>query len=99
MSPLDNDTIQEALQSLPDWSYRSNALIKTFTLPDFGRSIALVNGAAEIAEELGHHPDIDIRYNQVTFMLSTRDAGNMVTAKDIESAREIENQYEVIKEL
>jgi 4a-hydroxytetrahydrobiopterin dehydratase len=99
MSPLDNDTIQEALQSLPDWSYRNNMLIKTFTLPDFGRSIALVNGAAEIAEELGHHPDIDIRYNQVTFMLSTHDTGNMVTAKDIEVAREIESQYDVIKNL
>jgi 4a-hydroxytetrahydrobiopterin dehydratase len=44
-----------------------------------------VNRVAEIAEEAGHHPDIDIRYNRVTLGLVTHDAGG-ITAKDAEMA-------------
>jgi 4a-hydroxytetrahydrobiopterin dehydratase len=40
-----------------------------------------VNRVAEIAEDAGHHPDIDIRYNRVKLGLVTHDAGG-ITAMD-----------------
>jgi len=38
-----------------------------------------------LAEKAGHHPDIDIRYNQVRLGLVTHDAGG-ITAKDFDLA-------------
>ncbi len=90
MPQLSESEIQQALGTLPGWSHVNNTLTKTFTLPDFANAIALVNGAAEAAEKQGHHPDMDIRYNRVTFTLSTHDAGGAVTEKDVALAREIE---------
>jgi 4a-hydroxytetrahydrobiopterin dehydratase len=92
MPQLSESEIQQALSALPGWSHVTHTLTKTFTLPDFATAIALVNGVAEVAEKQGHHPDIDIRYNRVIFTLSTHDAGNAVTEKDVTLAREIESE-------
>jgi 4a-hydroxytetrahydrobiopterin dehydratase len=91
MAALSEQEIQSELATLPGWTSANGTLTKTYVLPGFPDSIALVNAAAEIAEEHGHHPDIDIRYNRVTFALSTHDAGNAVTEKDIALARAIED--------
>ena len=95
MQPLNDSDVQQALGNLPGWSYTNQTLTKTFTLGDFAQAIALVNGAAEIAEEQGHHPDMDIRYNRVTFTLSTHDAGSAVTTKDVTLAQAIEEQAQL----
>ena len=59
---------------------------RTYVLPNFRASLAFVAFVGELAEAKNHHPDIDIRYNQVTLRLSTHDAGG-ITAKDFELAR------------
>jgi 4a-hydroxytetrahydrobiopterin dehydratase len=38
-----------------------------------------------LAEKAWHHPDIDIRWNQVTLRLTTHDAGGL-TEKDFDLA-------------
>ena len=42
----------------------------------------------ERAEERDHHPDIDIRWRTVTFVLVTHSAGG-ITENDLDMAREI----------
>ncbi len=93
MAGLTDEEISAALQSLPGWQYQDSALCKTYYLNSFSDAIALVNGAAECAEEMGHHPDIDIRYNRVFFCAQTHDDGNIVTQRDIALAGEIERIY------
>ena len=92
MAQFSESDIQTELATLPGWSIANGKLTKTYSFPGFPEAIALVNGAAEIAEEQGHHPDMDIRYNRVTFTLSTHDVGGTVTEKDIMLARAIEEQ-------
>jgi len=48
-----------------------------------------VNAVAHLAELANHHPDIDIRYTNVTLSLVTHDQGG-ITDKDVNLAREIE---------
>jgi 4a-hydroxytetrahydrobiopterin dehydratase len=60
-----------------------------YTAPDFPSGIALVDAVAVAAEAAGHHPDIDIRWRDVLFVLSTHSEGG-VTAKDIELAIQID---------
>lgn len=91
MAKLSDAEIQAALATLSGWTYANGSLNKTFNLPSFPDAIALVNGAAERAEEHGHHPDMDIRYNRVIFTLSTHDQGG-VTEKDVALAHAIDEQ-------
>ena len=44
---------------------------------------------ALLAERADHHPDIEIRYKQVTLRLSTHAAGGL-TEKDFELAQQID---------
>jgi pterin-4a-carbinolamine dehydratase len=38
----------------------------------------------------GHHPDIDIRWQRIRFILTTHDAGDKITARDLEMAAHID---------
>lgn len=91
MAKLSESELQTALGTLPGWSLVNGMIVKTYTMPSFPDAIALVNGAAEQAEDHEHHPDMDIRYTKVTFALVTHDAGG-ITEKDVEMARAIEEQ-------
>ena len=58
-------------------------------LPSFPVAITVVDRVAEVAEELDHHPDIDIRWRTLTFALATHSAGG-VTEKDFGLAARID---------
>ena len=73
------------LSTLPSWKVETGELTRTFLFEDFRAALRFVNRVAELAEEAGHHPDIDIRYNRVRLGLSTHDAGG-ITAKDFDLA-------------
>ncbi len=63
--------------------------MRTVELPSFPAAIVAVVDVAKIAEELDHHPDIDIRWRTVTFRLTTHSAGG-VTESDIALATRID---------
>jgi 4a-hydroxytetrahydrobiopterin dehydratase len=86
---LDDDAVDAALTDLTDWSGDHHAIARSVEAPSFLEGIALVSAVAEVAEELDHHPDIDIRWRTVTFTLATHSAGG-VTAKDLELAARID---------
>lgn len=73
---------EAALTHLPGWSGDNAALRRTIEFSDFPTAIAAVAKVAEIAEQRNHHPDIDIRWRTVTFVLSTHSAGG-VTGLDL----------------
>ena len=81
--------IQRALGSLPGWSRRGDTLTKTYTFEKFAEGIAFIGRVAKIADEMDHHPDIDIRYTKILMSLSTHDAGG-ITQSDLTLAERIE---------
>ena len=82
---LHQDQRNEFLASYPNWELRGEELHRTFVLHDFGAAIGFVAQVALAAEKADHHPDIDIRWNKVTLVLTTHDAGGLTT-KDTELA-------------
>jgi 4a-hydroxytetrahydrobiopterin dehydratase len=88
MASLSAAEITQALTELPGWSLQNGELRRTFEFADFLAAIRFVNAIAALAEEAGHHPDIDIRYNKVALALVTHDAGG-ITAKDVSLAAQI----------
>ncbi len=87
---LSQHELDSALQTdLPSWSQDGSSLVRTVTASSFMAGIDLVRRVAEAAEEMNHHPDIDIRWTDVTFRLSTHSAGGL-TAADLTLARKID---------
>ena len=80
--------INSFLNTHDRWARCDNGLTCEFTAPSFEKAIALVNSVAKTAEEMDHHPDIDIRWTSVTFTVSTHSAGG-ITSLDFELARAI----------
>ena len=88
--PLSDLEIQRALGGLAGWTRRGDTLTKTFSFDRFPDGIAFVGRVAKIAEDMNHHPDIDIRYTKVAMTLSTHDAGG-ITQSDLDLAGRIES--------
>ena len=86
MPALNTRQIKLRLKAVPDWSKRAQTLRRTFKFKGFLMSIAFVRRIAKQAQKINHHPDIDIRFDQVTLMLATHDEGG-ITEKDFNLAR------------
>lgn len=74
---------------VPGWTLTRGVLRRTFTFAGFAGAMRFVNAVAVLAEDAGHHPDIDIRWNRVTLTLTTHDAGGL-TARDFALARGVD---------
>lgn len=85
VTKLTSAEITSRLGALQGWQIEAGELTRTFTFQNFVDALAFVNRVGERAEQAGHHPDIDIRYNRVRLGLVTHDAGGL-TAKDFELA-------------
>ena len=86
---LSAEELDAALPGIPEWRVADGRLRRTVVCPSFRDAIELVRRVADIAEELDHHPDIDIRYRTVHLTLWTHDRGG-VTEFDLEAARRID---------
>jgi len=81
MPALHNKQIKLNLQAVPNWSKRAQTILRTFKFKGFLKGIEFVNRIAAKAQKMNHHPDIDIRFDQVTLTLTTHDEGG-ITEKD-----------------
>jgi 4a-hydroxytetrahydrobiopterin dehydratase len=73
----------------PAWDLVDGRLVTTVACPSFVEALAFVAEVGRLAEDLDHHPDIDIRYRDVTLVLVTHDAGGL-TVLDLDLARAID---------
>jgi 4a-hydroxytetrahydrobiopterin dehydratase len=89
MPRLDDTAVEDGLQHLPGWERRGDQIVKTFVRADFAQAMTFVNEVAAAAEAAGHHPDIDIRWNQVTLALSSHAEGGL-TDRDFQLAARIQ---------
>ena len=88
--PLTSEKIAKACASLTGWVFKRDALTKTFKFGSFREALSFMTRVAFEAEELNHHPEWTNVYNRVVVRLNTHDAGNKVTAKDVELATRIQ---------
>ena len=86
---LSADEVANGLAGLDDWTGDTLGISRTVKLRTFPVAIDVVDQVAVVAEEMDHHPDIDIRWRKVTFACATHSAGG-VTARDLELARRID---------
>jgi 4a-hydroxytetrahydrobiopterin dehydratase len=86
---LPEQDLPAALAGVPAWTLEEREIMRTFVHPDFAAALAFVNRVGVLAEEVNHHPDIDIRWNKVTLRLSTHSKGGLTTL-DFDLAAQID---------
>jgi 4a-hydroxytetrahydrobiopterin dehydratase len=86
---LSADEVAAGIAGLDGWSGDTSGITRTAALPTFLDAIAVVDRVAAVAEAADHHPDIDIRWRNLTFTCATHSAGG-VTAADLDLARRID---------
>lgn len=71
------------------WQLEDGKLVKVVRWANFVEALAYVNEVGAVAEEVGHHPDIELRWDTVTLRLETHVA-NAITNYDLELAEHID---------
>ena len=73
------------------WEEKENKLVREFKFKDFVEAFGFMAKVALEAEKMSHHPNWSNVYNTVTIELTTHDAGNTITEKDLKLAAKIDN--------
>ena len=93
MQALSLDSINSALQSLPNWTYQDGFIGRDFRFKDFNEAFAFLTRIAMLSEKMNHHANWSGVYNQVSIRLQTHDAGG-ITEKDLAMARSLDKYAE-----
>ena len=92
MPALHSKEIKRHLQAVPHWSKRAQTILRTFKFEGFLKAIDFVNQVAKQAQKMNHHPDIDVRFDEVTLTLTTHDEGG-ITEKDFLLAKQCDEVF------
>jgi len=72
--PLASDAVQQLMRALhADWTLSDDAksIVRRFEFAGYHRTISFVNAVAWIAEDEGHHPDLQVLYGKVEVLYTT----------------------------
>lgn len=75
-------------EQLPDWRMLIDRLHASFDTGDFVTAVKLVDAITVVAEEMDHHPDLDLAYGRLDVRLISHDVGG-VTSRDVALAQSI----------
>ena len=89
MARLNDAEIDERLAGLEGWERSGDAIVKRFDNGDFKGAVGFVNRLTPEAEEMNHHPDLEISWKDVTVTITTHSEGGL-TDNDFELARRID---------
>ena len=86
---LDDEAIAARLAALDGWEREGDTITKTFKRGDFVGSVEFVRKLVEPAEDMGHHPDLSLSWDEVRISITTHAAGGL-TESDFELAKRID---------
>ncbi len=89
MDLLADEQIEARLSELEGWERDDVLIAKTFEHDDFIGSIEFVRLLVAPAEDMNHHPDLNVSWNKVTVTITTHSAGGL-TENDFVLARRID---------
>jgi 4a-hydroxytetrahydrobiopterin dehydratase len=86
---LDEEAIEARLAEIDGWEREGETITKTFKRGDFVGSVEFVRQLVEPAEDMGHHPDLSVSWDEVSVTITTHAAGGL-TESDFELAKRID---------
>jgi 4a-hydroxytetrahydrobiopterin dehydratase len=77
--PMEHDEIESHAADLDeDWEVvDDHHLERVYRFKDFAEALAFTNRVGELAESVGHHPDVELRWGLVKLMIFTHKIGGL----------------------
>jgi 4a-hydroxytetrahydrobiopterin dehydratase len=80
-SALSEDAVSKWVNEFPEWEVVTHdgepRLIRQYTFPDFVTALQFTNQIGELAEEVNHHPVIELTWGKVTLQWWTHELGGL----------------------
>lgn len=89
MALLSDSEVEVRLAGMPGWERDGEAIAKEFDRGDFVGSVKFVESLVGPAEEMNHHPDLEVSWATVKVSLSTHSEGGL-TENDFELVAKID---------
>jgi 4a-hydroxytetrahydrobiopterin dehydratase len=89
MPLLSDEEVEGRLAELSGWERDGDAIRKSFKRGDFKGSVDFINEITQIAEDMNHHPDLEVSWDTVTVTITTHSEGGL-TENDFELASKID---------
>lgn len=90
MKSIEEAELREWLAAHPRWREADGAIKGAFKFNDFKQAFGFLTQIAMISEKQNHHALIENMYDRVTLTLTTHDAGNRITQRDLKFADAVE---------
>ncbi|WP_049898827.1 4a-hydroxytetrahydrobiopterin dehydratase [Halococcus agarilyticus] len=79
-------TDKEISENAPaEWHQDGDEIVRVYEFEEYLDGVTFATEVAEIADEAFHHPEIQVRFDEVEVRLTSHEAGG-VTDQDIEMA-------------
>ena len=77
--PLDRTEAEALLKQIQGWALSEDGtyISRTFTFKNFADALAFANKIGAVAEDEGHHPDLEVRWGHVVIRTSTHAIGGL----------------------
>jgi len=96
MNILSIEQIQDKLSNLDGWIFKNNAITRSYSFDSYMDGIGFVNRLAKKAEEVNHHPDIEVGWCTVSITFTSHDKGG-VTSVCVDMAQATEKLFHLNK--
>lgn len=76
---LTPEQAKDYMEHISSWTLAEDAksISRTYRFKDFAEALAFTNKVGVLAEEEGHHPDIELSWGRVGISLSTHSIGGL----------------------
>lgn len=88
--PLTDEEIDSRLDDLTGWERDGDSIVREFKRGDFVGAVRFAEALVAPAEDLGHHPDLEISWDTVRVRVTTHSQGGLTEA-DFELAERIDH--------
>ena len=85
MAKLSRADAEARMPALEGWTLGDAVISREFTFRDFPEAVLFVSALVPGAEDVDHHPDIEIHYRKVVVSYTTHSEGGL-TEKDFAGA-------------
>lgn len=96
-SGLTDAEVADYLKAVEGWTLQDGKIVKGFRFFNFHRTMAFVNGIAELIHAENHHPELVVSYNRCTVKFNTHsvnDGRGGISSNDFICAAKIDALFQ-----
>ena len=87
---LSDEEVTAELTALSGWAVENGQIAKRFLFKTYKDGLVFGLAVGQIADQLNHHPDLEVGYAKVRVAVNTHDVGGL-SPYDFEFARRVES--------